>query len=46
MIKYGEERASFLTPCYALGHIHIDVYEYGSEKPRKIASLSEFMVKE
>jgi hypothetical protein len=40
-----EERAAFLTPSYAMGHIPIDVHEAGKSTPTKIAALSEFMVK-
>lgn len=39
-----EERAAFLSPCYLLGHIPIDVYEEGQQNPTKIAALSEFMI--
>lgn len=39
-----EERAAFLSPSYALGHIPINLCEF--EKPaQKIAALSEFMLK-
>ncbi|MBA3237806.1 MAG: hypothetical protein H0T62_05565 [Parachlamydiaceae bacterium] len=40
-----EERAAYLTPSYALGHIPINVHEAGKPTPTKIAALSEFMVK-
>lgn len=40
-----EERAAYLSPCYVLGHIPINVCsENGSFEPTKIAALSEFMV--
>jgi hypothetical protein len=38
-----EERAAFLSPSYALGHIPINIYEVG-KPPQKIAALSEFML--
>lgn len=38
-----EERAAFLSPCYAIGHIPINIYETG-KTPQKIAALSEFML--
>lgn len=38
-----EERAAFLSPCYALGYIPIHVYEQG-KMPKKIAALSEYMM--
>lgn len=38
-----EERVAFLTPCYAVGHMPIDVYE--GNKRSRIAALSEYMLK-
>lgn len=39
-----EERSAYLTPCYAVGHIPIDIYEEGKEAPTKSAALSEYMI--
>ena len=43
--KSDEERAAFLTPCYALGHMPIDIHQAGKKDPTRIAAMSEFMVK-
>lgn len=41
-VASDEERAAYLTPCYAIGHIPIDIHEIG--KPlQRIAALSQFM---
>jgi hypothetical protein len=40
-----EERAAFLTPCYLLGHIPLEIVQEGKAEGTAIAALSEFMVK-
>jgi hypothetical protein len=38
-----EERAAFLSPCYALGYIPISIFE-GDMNVKTIPALSEFMI--
>lgn len=40
-----EERAAFLSPCYMLGHIPIDITDSDGNS-EKVAALSQFMVAE